>query len=184
MKKKRILTFIMTFLIAFTTLSTTVFGFNSYEQYFNGRYSYSLKIPKDKKNVVMETNQSSVLIPYSEQIRLEINVEDVSTLLTNKEQENYNESDLKKLSLKSEVFKNTYASEDYMKKNAVKLIKKFAPSPTVTSIESFKLDRRVAFKIFYDTKITGADNKTAKGHGLILFTIDGGRVYYFVFTDN
>ncbi|WP_294468554.1 hypothetical protein [uncultured Anaerofustis sp.] len=184
MKKKRILTFIMTFLIAFTTLSTTVFGFNSYEQYFNGRYSYSLKIPKDKKNVVMETNQSSVLIPYSEQIRLEINVEDVSTLLTNKEQENYNESDLKKLSLKSEVFKNTYASEDYMKKNAVKLIKKFAPSPTVTNIESFKLDRRVAFKIFYDTKITGADNKTAKGHGLILFTIDGGRVYYFVFTDN
>ncbi|RGD74507.1 hypothetical protein [Anaerofustis stercorihominis] len=46
------------------------------------------------------------------------------------------------------------------------------------------MDRRNAFKIFYDTKITGADNKAATGHGLILFTIDGGRVYYFVFTDN
>lgn len=184
MKKKRILAFIMIFLIALTTLSTTVFGFNSYEEYFNGKYSYSLKIPKDKKNVIMETNQSSVLIPYSEQIRLEINVEDVSTLLTNKEQENYNERDLEKLTLKSDVFENTYASEAYMQKNAVKLIKKFAPSPTLTSIESFKMDRRNAFKIFYNTKITGADNKAATGHGLILFTIDGGRVYYFVFTDN
>ncbi|RGD74508.1 hypothetical protein [Anaerofustis stercorihominis] len=124
MKTKRILAFIMIFLIALTTLSTTVFGFNSYEEYFNGKYSYSLKIPKDKKNVIMETNQSSVLIPYSEQIRLEINVEDVSTLLTNKEQENYNERDLEKLTLKSDVFENTYASEDYMQKNAIKLIKK------------------------------------------------------------
>lgn len=182
--KKKILTFCTIFLIAFTTLNGFVLGFTSYDEYYNTKYLYSIKVPKDIKNVLMENNQSSVIIPYEDQIRLEIKVEDVDDLITDDDIDKYDIRDTDKLDLKSDVFENTYASESYLKENGDKIVKQFAPSPSVTSVESFKMDRRNAFKIFYNTKITSADNKKMTGHGLVLFTIDQGNVYYFIFTDN
>ena len=182
--KKKILAFFMTLLILITTLSTTVFGFNSYEEYYNSTYLYSLKIPKDIKNVVMDVNQAYVTIPYEDQIRLEIHVDKVENLVSEEELEKYDIKNTDKISLKSDIMESTYGNDSYMQQNAVNIAKKFTSLPTITSVERCKIDRRDGYKIYYNTTLTGANNEEMTGHGMILFTVDHGDVYYFVFTDN
>lgn len=182
--KKKILTFFMTLLILITNLSTPVFGFNSYEEYYNTTYLYSLKIPKDIKNVVMDSNLSVVTIPYEDQIRLEIHVEKVENFIGEDVLEKNNIKDPDKINIKSDILENTYGNDAYMQQNAVNIAKKFTSSPTVTKVENCKIDRRNGYKIYYNSKLTGADGEELTGHGMILFTIDHGDVYYFVFTDN
>lgn len=182
--KKKILTFFMTLLILITNLSTPVFGFNSYEEYYNTTYLYSLKIPKDIKNVVMDSNLSVVTIPYEDQIRLEIHVEKVEDLIGEDVIEKNNIKDPDKINIKSDIVENTYGNDSYMQQNAVNIAKKFTSTPTVTKVENCKIDRRNGYKIYYNSELTGADGEALTGHGMIMFTIDHGDVYYFVFTDN
>ena len=149
--KKKILTFFMTLLILITNLSTPVFGFNSYEEYYNTTYLYSLKIPKDIKNVVMDSNLSVVTIPYEDQIRLEIHVEKVEDLIGEDVIEKNNIKDPDKISIKSDIVENTYGNDAYMQKNAVNIAKKFTSTPTVTKVENCKIDRRNGYKIYYNS---------------------------------
>ena len=168
-------------LIMILSLSTTVLGLSSYDQYYNSDYSYSLRIPHESSSKVIETNRAVVIIPYTNQMRLQINVDDVSNLISNDDKEGVK---LKKLTLKSPVFEKTYGSFDYVKKNAQDIVSDFETDSTVTKVEEISVDHSKAFQITYDTRLVKADGSTGKGHGLLIFTVNNGYSFYFIFTDN
>lgn len=176
--KLRAFSFILLILIS---LNTVVLGLTSYEQYYNADYSYSLRVPHDSASKIIETNRAAVIIPYTNQIRLQINVYDVSNLLTSEEKEGVN---MNKITLKSPVFEKTYGSFDWVKKNAGDIVSDFETSSKVTKVEEISVDHCKAFQIYYNTEIIKSDGTTGKGHGMLIFTVTNGHVFNFIFTDN